>query len=54
VSAWLTKLKPLVCIIGAGPIGLTAISELKNKSYKTIIFKKQLKVGKKYQAYYKK
>jgi predicted flavoprotein YhiN len=52
--AWLAKSKPLVYIIGAGPIGLTAVSEFKSKGYKTMIFKKQPKVGKKCQAYYKK
>jgi cation diffusion facilitator CzcD-associated flavoprotein CzcO len=54
VSAWLAKLKPPVCIIGAGPAGLTAVSELESKGYETMIFEKQPKVGGKCQAYYEK
>ncbi|OCK99957.1 FAD/NAD(P)-binding domain-containing protein [Cenococcum geophilum 1.58] len=50
--AWPAKSKPPVCIVGAGPAGLTAASKLESKGYKTVIFEKQPEVGGKCQAYY--
>lgn len=44
--------KPPVCIIGAGPAGLTAANRLEAKGYETVIFDKQAEVGGKCQAYY--
>lgn len=41
-----------VCIIGAGPSGLTAAHELERRGYSVAIFEKQDKVGGKCQAYY--
>ena len=55
--AFLTQAAPTdhpVCIVGAGPAGLTAANELESKGRKTIIFEKQAKVGGKCQAYYDK
>lgn len=52
-SAWPTsKSKAPVCIIGAGPAGLTAANNLESKGYETVIFEKQSEVGGKSQAYY--
>ena len=41
-----------VCIVGAGPAGLTVASRLEAKGYNTIIFEKNPEVGGKCQAYY--
>jgi flavin-dependent dehydrogenase len=41
-----------VCIVGAGPAGLTAANQLESKGYETVIFEKQPEVGGKSQAYY--
>ncbi|KAI0341062.1 FAD/NAD(P)-binding domain-containing protein [Trametopsis cervina] len=47
-----TLADPPVCIIGAGPGGLTAAHELEAKGISTVIFEKQDVVGGKCQAYY--
>jgi cation diffusion facilitator CzcD-associated flavoprotein CzcO len=52
-QAWNTP-KPPVCIIGAGPSGLTAANRLESKGYETVIFDNQAKIGGKCQAYYEK
>lgn len=44
--------KPPVCIIGAGPAGLTAAGKLQAKGVKAVVFEKQAAVGGKCQAYY--
>ncbi|KAI0087473.1 hypothetical protein BDY19DRAFT_907334 [Irpex rosettiformis] len=41
-----------VCIVGAGPGGLTIAHELESKGYSTIVFDKQPEVGGKCQEYY--
>ncbi|KAF8572987.1 hypothetical protein K439DRAFT_1625385 [Ramaria rubella] len=41
-----------VCIVGAGPAGLTVASQLQGKGYNTMIFDKNAKVSGKCQAYY--
>ena len=41
-----------VCIIGAGPGGLTIAHELEAKGYNTVVFEKQPEVGGKCQEYY--
>ena len=41
-----------VCIVGAGPGGLTIAHELEAKGYRTVVFDKQPEVGGKCQAYY--
>lgn len=41
-----------VCIVGAGPTGLTIAHGLEAKEYKTVIFDRQPEVGGKCQAYY--
>ncbi|KAL5333681.1 hypothetical protein BJX70DRAFT_403351 [Aspergillus crustosus] len=41
-----------VCIVGAGPAGLSAAAELELKGYNTVIFEKQSTVGGKCQAVY--
>lgn len=41
-----------VCIIGAGPGGLTIAHELEAKGYTTVLFDKQSEVGGKCQEYY--
>jgi NADPH-dependent glutamate synthase beta subunit-like oxidoreductase len=41
-----------VCIVGAGPSGLTVANGLQAKGYKTVIFDKNSEVGGKCQAYY--
>ncbi|KAF2256040.1 FAD/NAD(P)-binding domain-containing protein [Trematosphaeria pertusa] len=52
-SAWPTKPhKPPVCIIGAGPAGLTAASKLQDKGIKAVVFDRQDAVGGKSQVYY--
>ena len=43
-----------VCILGAGPAGLTVANRLEAKGYKTVIFEKEPEVGGKCQAYYDK
>ncbi|KAF2704639.1 FAD/NAD(P)-binding domain-containing protein [Pleomassaria siparia CBS 279.74] len=43
---------PPVCIIGAGPAGLTAAGKLQNKGIDAVVFEKQPAVGGKCQAYY--
>lgn len=41
-----------VCIVGAGPAGLTAAHELQKLGYDTVVFEKRDTVGGKCQAYY--
>ncbi|KAJ7681404.1 FAD/NAD-P-binding domain-containing protein [Mycena rosella] len=41
-----------VCIVGAGPAGLTIANRLQAKGYDTVIFEKDAEVGGKCQAYY--
>jgi ribulose 1,5-bisphosphate synthetase/thiazole synthase len=41
-----------VCIVGAGPAGLTVANRLETKGYKTVIFEKDREVGGKCQSYY--
>jgi cation diffusion facilitator CzcD-associated flavoprotein CzcO len=41
-----------VCIIGAGPAGLTIANRLQAKGLETVIFEKNPEVGGKCQAYY--
>lgn len=41
-----------VCIVGAGPAGLTIANRLEAKGYETVIFEKKPEVGGKCQAYY--
>ena len=41
-----------VCIVGAGPAGLTAAATLESKGRKAVIFEKQQVVGGKCQSYY--
>ena len=41
-----------VCIVGAGPGGLTIAHELEAKGYRTVTFDRQPEVGGKCQAYY--
>jgi len=53
-AAWPAKPKPPVCIVGAGPAGLTAANNLESKGYQTVIFEKQPEIGGKCQAYYEK
>ncbi|KAF1956436.1 FAD/NAD(P)-binding domain-containing protein [Byssothecium circinans] len=53
VSAWPTKRhKPPVCIIGAGPAGLTAAGRLEAKGIEAVVFEKQDALGGKCQSYY--
>ncbi|KAF2654362.1 FAD/NAD(P)-binding domain-containing protein [Lophiostoma macrostomum CBS 122681] len=44
--------KPPVCIIGAGPSGLTAASKLEANGIKAVVFDKQSDLGGKCQSYY--
>ncbi|KAJ4380739.1 hypothetical protein N0V86_004100 [Didymella sp. IMI 355093] len=44
--------KPPVCIIGAGPSGLSAAAKLEDKGIKAMIFDKQAEIGGKCQAWY--
>lgn len=44
--------RPPVCIIGAGPSGLTAASKLEAKGIKAVVFDKQAELGGKCQSYY--
>lgn len=44
--------QPPVCIIGAGPAGLSAASRLEDKGIKAVIFDKEEAVGGKCQAWY--
>ena len=41
-----------VCIVGAGPAGLTVANQLQGKGLETVIFEKDPEVGGKCQAYY--
>ena len=41
-----------VCIVGAGPSGLTVANKLQAKGLETVIFEKDPEVGGKCQAYY--
>ncbi|KAI0789450.1 hypothetical protein C8Q75DRAFT_733691 [Abortiporus biennis] len=41
-----------VCVVGAGPAGLTVANDLEAKGYSTVIFDKRPTVGGKCQAYY--
>jgi NADPH-dependent glutamate synthase beta subunit-like oxidoreductase len=41
-----------VCIVGAGPAGLTVANKLQAKGAETVIFEKDPEVGGKCQAYY--
>ena len=41
-----------VCIVGAGPAGLTIANKLQAKGLETVIFEKNPAVGGKCQAYY--
>ena len=51
--AWPTHhQKPPVCIIGAGPSGLSAASRLEAKGIKAMVFDKQSELGGKCQSYY--
>lgn len=50
---WPTK-EPPVCVVGAGPAGLTAAAYLEKKGYETVVFEKQPQVGGKSQAVYEK
>lgn len=43
-----------VCIVGAGPAGLSTAAELERKGYRTVTFEKQSEVGGKCQAVYAK
>ena len=43
-----------VCIVGAGPAGVSAAAELELKGYRTVTFEKQSAVGGKCQAIYEK
>lgn len=43
-----------VCIVGAGPAGLSAAAELESQGYHTLTFEKQGAVGGKCQAVYEK
>lgn len=53
VTAWpKPREKPPVCIIGAGPSGLSAAGKLEEKGIKAMIFDKQEEVGGKCQAWY--
>jgi cation diffusion facilitator CzcD-associated flavoprotein CzcO len=54
VSAWPQPRheKPPVCIVGAGPAGLSAAGKLEEKGIKAMIFDKQADVGGKCQAWY--
>ncbi|PVI02015.1 FAD/NAD(P)-binding domain-containing protein [Periconia macrospinosa] len=44
--------KPPVCIIGAGPAGLTAAARLEAKGIEAVVFDKQSELGGKCQSYY--
>lgn len=44
--------QPPVCIIGAGPAGLSAARRLEDKNIKAVIFDKEAEVGGKCQAWY--
>jgi NADPH-dependent glutamate synthase beta subunit-like oxidoreductase len=41
-----------VCIVGAGPAGLTVANKLQAKGFETVIFEKDPEVGGKCQSYY--
>jgi heterodisulfide reductase subunit A-like polyferredoxin len=42
-----------VCVVGAGPSGLTAAKALEDKGKKVVVFEKRTDVGGKCQSYYK-
>jgi cation diffusion facilitator CzcD-associated flavoprotein CzcO len=44
--------KPPVCILGAGPAGLTAAGRLEAKGIEAVVFEKQSQLGGKCQSYY--
>lgn len=44
--------RPPVCIVGAGPSGLTAASRLEAKGIRAVVFDKQASLGGKCQSYY--
>ncbi|KAJ7114388.1 hypothetical protein C8R44DRAFT_832939 [Mycena epipterygia] len=48
----LAVLSDTVCIVGAGPAGLTIANRLQAKGYTTVIFEKDAEVGGKCQVYY--
>ena len=48
----LTQALDPVCIVGAGPAGLTVANKLQAKGFETAIFEKDPEVGGKCQAYY--
>lgn len=43
-----------VCVVGAGPAGLSAAAELESRGHRTLTFEKQSAVGGKCQAVYEK
>ena len=43
-----------VCVIGAGPAGLSTAHALESRGHQVIVFEKQPEVGGKCQAYYDK
>jgi len=47
-----TRAADPVCIVGAGPAGLTVANKLQAKGLQTVIFEKEPEVGGKCQAYY--
>ncbi|KAF2477635.1 FAD/NAD(P)-binding domain-containing protein [Lindgomyces ingoldianus] len=52
IEAHPTKPKLPVCIVGAGPAGLTAANRLEKKGLKAVLFEKQPEIGGKCQSYY--
>ena len=51
--AWgATAISNPICIVGAGPSGLTIAHELEAKGIQTVLFDKQLTVGGKCQSFY--
>lgn len=51
-AANLTNLTNPICIVGAGPAGLTIANRLESQGKQTIIFERRPEVGGKCQAYY--
>lgn len=41
-----------VCVVGAGPAGLTVAKGLEDKGYTTVVFDKSAQAGGKCQSYY--